>query len=107
MCLLCAHFVFSETVEDCGSREICEETGLKLKDIKTHCILNVVWLKEQRHFVAVVLRGEVDATEQNEPDTLEPHKCEGTRSRSFFLFHITVSLYKYCGCLKCMQLDLI
>jgi len=68
---------YSETVEHCGSREICEETGLKLKDMKTDCILNVIWPKEQRHFVAVVLHGEVDTAKQKEPDTLEPHKCEG------------------------------
>ena len=74
--------LYSETVEDCGSREICEETGLTLKNTKTDCILNVIWSKEQRHFVAVVLRGEVDTNKQKEPDTLEPHKCEGTTCRS-------------------------
>lgn len=68
---------FGEIVEDCGSREISEETGLKLTNLKTECILNVVWLSEQRHFVAIVLCGEVDNTKQQEPDTLEPHKCEG------------------------------
>jgi len=75
VCTLC----YSEAVEGCGSREIYEETGLKLKDMKTDCILNVIWQKEQRHFVAVVLHGEVDTTKQKEPDTLEPQKCEGTR----------------------------
>lgn len=45
--------------------------------MKTDCILNVIWPKEQRHFVAVVLHGEVDTAKQKEPDTLEPHKCEG------------------------------
>jgi len=74
---------YRETVEDCGSREISEETGLTLKNLKTECILNVVWLAEQQHFVAIVLHGEVDQTKQNEPDTLEPHKCEGTRCRTF------------------------
>ena len=50
-------------------------------NLKTECILNVIWLSEQRHFVAIVLHGEVDNTKQQEPDTLEPHKCEGTRYR--------------------------
>jgi len=64
-------------VEDCGCREIAEETGLTLKNVKSECVLNVVWLSERRHFVAVVLRGEVDETKQKEPSALEPHKCEG------------------------------
>jgi len=66
-----------ETVEDCGTREISEETGLILKNVKTECILNVIWLSEKRHFLSVVLHGEVDNTKQKEPDTLEPDKCEG------------------------------
>jgi len=66
-----------ESVESCGSREIAEETGLKLKNVKSECLLNVIWPREQRHFVAVVLCGEVDITYQKEPDTLEPQKCDG------------------------------
>lgn len=75
---------YRETVEDCGIREILEETGLTLKDVNTECILNVVWLSEERHFVAVVLHGVVDDTKQKEPDTLEPHKCEGIRCQPFW-----------------------
>jgi len=90
---LCCDY-YREIVEDCGSREISEETGLKLTNLKTECILNVVWLSEQRHFVTVVLCGEVDNTKQQEPDTLEPHKCEGIGCRpfSFKLFCIFLAL---------------
>jgi len=73
-----------ETVEDCGSRETLEETGLTLRNVSTECILNVIWLSEQCHFVAVVLRGEVDKSKQQEPVTREPHKCEGITCRTFF-----------------------
>jgi len=66
-------------VENCGIREVSEETGLKLNSVTTECILNIIWQSEQRHFVSVVLHGEVDNTKQQEPATLEPDKCEGTR----------------------------
>ena len=79
ICCVCTVYCdYREIVEDCGSREISEETGLTLTNLKTECILNVIWLSERHHFVSIILRGEVDNTKQQEPDTLEPHKCEGT-----------------------------
>ncbi|XP_041359083.1 nucleotide triphosphate diphosphatase NUDT15-like [Gigantopelta aegis] len=60
-----------ETWEECAIRETQEETGLLLKNV------HVVHIFHEHGKNEVSMQGEVDVNYREEPQTLEPHKCEG------------------------------
>ena len=69
---------FGESLEECGSRELMEETGLvisqeRIKHIKT---LNCFNPKDGYHNVAVYLYAEIKEEEKSMVINMEPHKCE-------------------------------
>ena len=59
-----------------AAREIMEETGLKLKNLKQTDLVNAVWCSKKYHYVIIVKQGEIDETRRDEPVNMEPHKCE-------------------------------
>jgi 8-oxo-dGTP diphosphatase len=69
---------FGESLEECGSRELMEETGLvispeRIKHVKT---LNCFNPKDNYHNVAVYLYVEIKEEEKSMVVNVEPHKCE-------------------------------
>jgi 8-oxo-dGTP diphosphatase len=69
---------FGESLEECGSRELFEECGLKIsheriKHIKT---LNCFNPKDDYHNVAIYLYAEINEEEKSKVKNMEPHKCE-------------------------------
>lgn len=69
---------FGESLEECGSRELHEETGLnispdRIKHIKTFNCFNP---KDNYHNVAVYLYAEINEDEKMMIQNMEPHKCE-------------------------------
>ena len=68
---------YREEILEAAAREVLEETGLKLKNLKQTDLVNAVWPAEKYHYVIIVTQGEIDETHQDEPVNLEPHKCEG------------------------------
>ncbi|KAA8652045.1 hypothetical protein EYZ11_004169 [Aspergillus tanneri] len=68
------HLEFNETFEACAKREVFEETGLKIKDIKFLTATNDIMRAEGKHYVTVFVGGVV--TEANaQPKVIEPEKC--------------------------------
>lgn len=66
------HLEFGESLENCASRELAEETGLKALSVKDGGWSNDI-IDGNKHYItlfAVVERFE------GEPQLLEPHKCE-------------------------------
>lgn len=67
-----------ESWEECAAREVKEETGLSIHNIKFVFVTNTVMRNEKRpsHYVTIFMRGE-QCNVADEPENLEPDKCDG------------------------------
>ncbi|GMY26772.1 geranyl diphosphate phosphohydrolase-like [Fagus crenata] len=72
------HLEFGESFEECGSREMKEETGLDIDQVELLTVRNIIFLEEPEpsHYVTIFMRA-VLADPQQVPQNLEPHKCDG------------------------------
>ncbi len=68
------HLEFGESIEQCASREVEEETGLKLTRISHAAYTNNVFKDEGKHYVTLFVLGH---GAQGEPRLCEPNKCAG------------------------------
>ena len=66
------HLEYGETFEECAEREVFEETGLRISNIKLFTITNDIFTKEDKHYVTIYLTAEV---ESGIVEVKEPHKC--------------------------------
>ncbi|XP_067667660.1 uncharacterized protein [Haliotis asinina] len=71
------HLEFGESWEECGAREVLEETGLSLKGVRYCTVVNGVKREENYHYITLFVRGEVDLSCKAEPENMEPTKCLG------------------------------
>ena len=65
---------FGETPEECAVREVREETGLTLDNVRLVAVTNDIFLSEQQHFVTLFMLADCPT---GVPELLEPDKCEG------------------------------
>ncbi|XP_050224086.1 nudix hydrolase 1 [Mercurialis annua] len=72
------HLEFGENFEECGAREMKEETGLDITKIEFLTVTNNLFLDQPipSHYVTVNLRA-VLADSDQVPENLEPDKCYG------------------------------
>jgi len=62
---------FAESFEDCAKREVLEETGMKIKNIRLLAITNNIFREENVHSITVWLESDWAS---GRPSILEPHK---------------------------------
>lgn len=64
------HLEFGESFEDTAIREVMEETGLKIKNVRFGAVTNDVFVSEDKHYVTIwVLSDWESGTEEiTEPD---------------------------------------
>lgn len=66
------HMEYMESFEECAKREVKEETGMEIENVRFNRLMN---LKQYapKHYVDV---GLVAEWKSGEPELREPHKCE-------------------------------
>ncbi|MCB0141785.1 MAG: NUDIX domain-containing protein [Caldilineaceae bacterium] len=66
------HLEYFEEIEACARREVLEETGLQLANLRPGPFTNDLFQEENKHYVTLfILADYVDG----EAQVLEPHKC--------------------------------
>jgi 8-oxo-dGTP diphosphatase len=67
------HLEYMEGIEECAKREVMEETGMTIKNIRFLRLMNLTHYSP-KHYVDI---GLVADWESGEAQLLEPEKCEG------------------------------
>ena len=67
------HLEYKESIEACAVREVFEETGLSIKNLRFGPFTNDIFTAEKKHYVTLFVIAEHDS---GEPEVKEPHKCE-------------------------------
>lgn len=70
------HLEFGETPEECAAREILEETGLEVKNIRFLTATNDILREDGKHYVTMFVVCE-RVREGEEARVMEVDKCEG------------------------------
>ncbi|MFA6436752.1 MAG: NUDIX domain-containing protein [Candidatus Paceibacterota bacterium] len=66
------HLEYMESFEDCARREVREECGIEIKNIRFQFLANVI-AYAPKHYVHIGLLADFKS---GEPKVLEPEKCE-------------------------------
>lgn len=69
------HLEFSETPEICAAREILEETGLKVTNVRFLTATNDFMPADNKHYITLFMVCERENSGE-EPKVLEPDRCE-------------------------------
>lgn len=67
------HLEFGETAIECARREVAEETGMQIANIRRGPYTEDLYLAENKHYITLILIADWLA---GEPIVLEPQKCE-------------------------------
>jgi len=66
------HIEFGETWEQCARREVKEEVGIAIKDVKLITATNDIMVDDNKHYITILMQANYsNGTVKN----LEPHKC--------------------------------
>jgi len=68
------HLELGETWEECAAREVMEETGLTLTNIRFVAVTNDIFENEEKHYVTLFMAGDLDNAQNAK--LMEPNKCE-------------------------------
>ncbi len=67
------HLEHGESWESCAKREVLEETGIKIKNLRFGIATNDVFLKENKHYITIFMLADFAS---GKVKLMEPHKCE-------------------------------
>ena len=67
------HLEYKESIEECAKREVFEETGIHIKNIRRGTFTNDIFRKDQKHYVTLFVISEYD---EGDLELKEPEKCE-------------------------------
>lgn len=74
------HLEFGETIEEGAQREVREETGLEIGDIKIEGVTNDIFEEEGKHYITIWITSQ---WKQGEPHIKEPDKLLDLRWYNF------------------------
>lgn len=67
------HLEFGETLAQCAAREVAEETGLKITNVRRGPYTEDIFVAENKHYITIIILADyVSGT----PHVLEPDKCQ-------------------------------
>ena len=66
------HLEFGESVESCARREVREETGLEITEVREAPYTSDVFEAERKHYVTLFVTAQAPS---GEPEVREPQKC--------------------------------
>lgn len=72
-CFPGGHLEFNEKLEECAKREVKEEVGIGIKNLKLSNFTNDIFENEDKHYITLFLIGEYAS---GEVELKEPEKCE-------------------------------
>ena len=72
-CFPGGHLEFNESVEECAVREVREEIGIEIKNLRLGPFTNDVFKKERKHYVTLFVIAEYAS---GKAKVMEPEKCE-------------------------------
>jgi 8-oxo-dGTP diphosphatase len=67
------HLEYGETLENCAKREVLEETGILIKNIKLETFTNDLFVKDNKHYITLYAVAEYYSGELK---LMEPNKCQ-------------------------------
>lgn len=67
------HLELFESLEQCAQREVMEEAGIKIKNIKFSTATNDIFEKENKHYITMFMLSEYDS---GEVKNMEPDRTE-------------------------------
>ncbi len=67
------HLEFNESIKACARRELFEETGIKIKNIRFGPYTNDIFKKEEKHYITLFVVADYDS---GVLELKEPEKCE-------------------------------
>ncbi|MEE4606917.1 MAG: NUDIX hydrolase [Desulfobacteraceae bacterium] len=67
------HLEFNESIEACAKREVLEETGIRIKNLRYGPYTNDIFADEDKHYVTLFVIADYDS---GSPMVKEPNKCE-------------------------------
>lgn len=74
------HVEFGESFADTAAREVMEETGLTIKNVRLAAVTNDIFKAEGKHYVTVWMASDWATGEAR---NLEPERCLGIAWRTF------------------------
>lgn len=74
------HLEFGESFEDTARREVLEETGIKITNIRFGAVTNDNFTSDDKHYVTIWMLSD---WQSGEPQITEPNKCLAQRWSSF------------------------
>jgi 8-oxo-dGTP diphosphatase len=66
------HLEMYETWEQCAEREVLEETGIRIKNIRFAGVTNDLFIEERKHYITLFMMADF---ETGELKIMEPEKC--------------------------------
>jgi 8-oxo-dGTP diphosphatase len=67
------HLEFGESLTDCARREVLEETGLNIANLRRGPFSEDIFIAENKHYITFIMIADYIS---GEPAVLEPNKCE-------------------------------
>jgi len=68
------HLTFGESIDACARREVMEETGLSIRDLKLGPYTNDIFSEERKHYITLYV---VANYANGQLTNQEPDKCDG------------------------------
>jgi len=65
------HLEFNESLEECSKREVLEESGLNITNVRFAGITNDIFRNEGKHYITIFM---ISDWESGEPKIMEPDK---------------------------------